>query len=202
VTTKKILLVGLLVGITAHDLCALSDLARNDAYPVFSTLDPHNFLYTREKMDLKGLDYGTDKFESVGLSISPFGQTACVGYNQTDTNECSSVCSSADAPASVGKLDLRWAMIPTVFNNGDACGNGTYPYDLPCTLTKARNALFPSTATIYATNPPNNTLYPTAYNTDGFNNPNTIDPLENSASLKTILNTPNAASVLNLISIL
>lgn len=172
-TTKKILLVGLLVGNAAQDLCALSDLARNDAYPVFSTLDPHNFLYTREKMDLKGLDYGANKYESIGLSISPFGQTADLGKELSH-----STTGDIMITVPLGDIQGRWSMIPTVFNNGNACGNGTYPCDLSCTLTAARTALFPETAKIYGSDPSSGD-YSIAYNTEGFNNPNAIDPAQN-----------------------
>jgi hypothetical protein len=174
VTAQKILLISLTTLFMVHDLSALSNLARNDAYPVFSTLDPHSFLYTREKMDMKGLDYGTDNYEYVGLSVSCFGQTADSGknydYYSTDTH-------SVTVP--LGDVTGRWSMIPLTFNNGNSCGNGLYPCDLSCTLTRARSVLFPATEAIYLDpQHPNNTTYQTAYDDEGFNNPNAIDPEE------------------------
>jgi len=157
-----------------HDSFALSNLARNDAYPVFSTLDPHTFLYTREKMEMKGLDCGTDHYEHIGLSITPYGQTADSGkgydYDGTDT-------SAITMP--LNDITGRWSMIPMTFNNGSACSNGVYPCDLSCTLSRARNTLFPTTAIIYnpQTPDPSQETYSTAYG-EGFNNPNAIDPLE------------------------
>lgn len=175
-TAQKILLISLAIIFIAHDLSALSNLARNDAYPVFSTLDPHSFLYTREKMDMKNLDYGTDHYEYVGLSVSCFGQTADMGkdYDSTRTSVCEGSCT-----VPLGDVTGRWSMIPMTFNNGSACGNGVYPCDLSCTLSRARNELFPTTADIYLDpqHPnPDPSLYSKAYNDEGFNNPDAIDP--------------------------
>jgi hypothetical protein len=175
VIAKKFLYVSLMTFCIAQDISALSNLARNDAYPVFSTLDPHAFLYTREKMDMKDLDYGTENFEFVGLSITPFGQTADMGkdYDSTRTSVCEGSCT-----VPLGDVTGRWSMIPMTFNNGNACGNGVYPCDLSCTLTRARSVLFPATTDIYVDpQHPDNTAYETA-NNQGFNNPNAIDPNE------------------------
>lgn len=172
---KKILCISLVTLFIVHDISALSTLARNDAYPVFSTLDPHAFLYTREKMDMKDLDYGTENFERVGLFISCFGQTADMGkdYDSTRTSVCEGSCT-----VPLGDVTGRWSMIPMTFNNGNACENGLYPCDLSCTLTHARSVLFPATSGIYADpQNPDNTTYETAY-AQGFNNPNAIDPNE------------------------
>lgn len=160
---KKFLFLGILTGFLAHDLCALSNLARNDAYPVFSTLDPHSFLYKREKMDMKGLDYGTDNFEFMGLTISPFGQTADAGkdYNSTGSGEGNTV--------PLGDVTGKWAMVPMTFNDGNYCENGVYPCELACTLSTAYKELF---------NPAGDNPYQKQYDHFGFNNPGAIDPKE------------------------
>jgi hypothetical protein len=162
VTAQKILLISLATIFIAHDLSALSNLARNDAYPVFSTLDPYNFLYKREKMDMKGLDYGTKNFEFLGLSISPYGQTADSGkdYDGTSTDESHTV--------PLGDVTGKWAMVPMTFNNGNACDDGFYPCDLSCTLSNARQKLFDKWQSNYTE----------AYNDQNFNNPSALDPAE------------------------
>lgn len=55
---------------------ALSSLARNDPYPVFSSLDPHTFLYTHEKLKIIDPEFAKLKRDNVGISLSPFGQNA------------------------------------------------------------------------------------------------------------------------------
>lgn len=157
-TAQKILFISLITLFVAHDLNALSNLARNDAYPVFSTLDPQSFLYTRERMDMKGLDYGTENFEFLGLSITPYGQTADSGkdYDGRSTDDNHTV--------PLGDVTGKWAMIPLVFNNGNACVNGTYPCDLSCTLSIALDKLF------YRDTPE----YQSRYSNYGYNNPAAI----------------------------
>lgn len=60
---------------------AITSLAKNDPDPVFTSLDPHYFLQTREKLMLKGYDVIPDRLERFGLSISPFGHNANIGRN-------------------------------------------------------------------------------------------------------------------------
>ena len=79
---------------------ALSSLAKNDPYPVFSSLDPHTFLYTHEKLKIKNPDFAQRKRDNVGISLSPFGQNAERGRNA----DCQRV--------PVGDRTGRWGMFP------------------------------------------------------------------------------------------
>ena len=58
-----------------EDCYALTSLLRNDPYPVYNSLDPHTFLYTRKKLRLKGYDLDPWN-DHASISISPFGQNA------------------------------------------------------------------------------------------------------------------------------
>lgn len=112
----------LLLPSSAH---ALSSLAKNDPYPVFSSLDPHTFLYTHEKLKVKNPDFAQRKRDNVGISLSPFGQNADRGRNA----DCEKV--------PLGDLTGRWGMIPLLY--------GPLPTgkSLPPTLQTALTNLFP-----------------------------------------------------------
>ncbi len=104
---------------------ALSSLAKNDPYPVFSSLDPHTFLYTHEKLKIKNPDFAQRKRDNAGISISPFGQNAERGRN----NDCQKV--------PLGDLNGRWGMIPLLYG---PIPNGK---TLAPTLQTALTNLFP-----------------------------------------------------------
>lgn len=57
----------------------LSSNARNDPWPVYSTLDPHTLLYTRELQPFHGEEMVSPNPQYFGFSLTPFGQNACVG---------------------------------------------------------------------------------------------------------------------------
>ncbi len=82
---------------------ALSSLAKNDPYPVFSSLDPHTFLYMHEKLKVKNPEFAERKRDNVGISISPFGQNADRGRD-VDGNR-----------TELGDLTGRWGMIPLLY---------------------------------------------------------------------------------------
>lgn len=84
-------------------LHALSSLARNDPYPVFSSLDPHTFLYTHEKLKVIDPEYAKRKRDNVGISLSPFGQNADRGRNIDGVR------------AELGDLMGRWGMIALMY---------------------------------------------------------------------------------------
>ncbi|HRN78093.1 MAG TPA: hypothetical protein PLU71_02555 [Candidatus Dependentiae bacterium] len=111
---------------------ALSSLSKNDPYPMFTAMDPQEFLYTQEKQKLKGLISEQYFFkERASLSISPFGQNANRGRN---------FCGDKYVGGKIvelGDIMGRWGMIPLLF--------GELPEGkvLPPTLQAARDALFP-----------------------------------------------------------
>ncbi len=104
----------------------LSSNSKNDPFPPFTTLDPHTFLTTREKLRLKGYKVESDKPEYFGFSISPFGQNADIGKNiRKEETE-------------LGDLGGRWGMIALLF--GKLPQGAT---SLPTTLQTAQQAIFP-----------------------------------------------------------
>lgn len=107
---------------------ALSSLARNDPYPVFSSLDPHTFLYTHEKMKIIDPEFAKRKRDNVGVSLSPFGQNADRGRNVEGVR------------AELGDLMGRWDMIALMY--------GPIPpgRTMAPTLQTALNNLFPGVA--------------------------------------------------------
>lgn len=81
----------------------LSSLAKNDPYPVFSSVDPQDYLYTREKLQIKDPELAKRKKDTVGISISPFGQNADMGRNVNGVR------------ANLGDLTGNWGMIPLLY---------------------------------------------------------------------------------------
>jgi len=87
----------------------ISSLAKNDPYPMFTTLDPHTFLQTQEKLRIKEPFFAQERNSSVELSISAYGQTADRGRDPngrkyvpgvmqrlTTSNSCDVPCSATD----------------------------------------------------------------------------------------------------------
>lgn len=99
---KKLLLSIVLISATPR-IFALSSLAKNDPYPVFSSLDPHSFLYMHEKLKVKDPDFAERKRDNVGLSISPFGQNADRGRDVNGVRK------------DLGDLTGNWGMIPLLY---------------------------------------------------------------------------------------
>ncbi len=109
-------------------LNALSSLSRNDPYPVFSSLDPQDFLLTHIKLQYKDPEFAKRKRDNAGISFSPFGQNAERGRD-IDGNR-----------SQLGDLKGRWGMIALLF--------GKIPpgQTLAPTLETALNNLFPGIA--------------------------------------------------------
>ena len=101
-------------------------MARNDPYPMFTTLDPHHFLNLRNKLILKGYEVEREKSEMFRVAFSPFGQNADWGKNMQKE------------PIPIGDLNGRWSMIPLLFGDVPA-GQTVSP-----ALAEARNVLFPT----------------------------------------------------------
>jgi len=110
---------------TSQLLNALTYDSRHDPYPVFTSLDPHIFLQTRERDELKNFPVEWNRREWFAFSISPFGQNANNGRN---------LCHKI---AELGDLSGRWGMIGMLM--------GAKPIDAPPTptLDAARDYLFP-----------------------------------------------------------
>ncbi len=148
-----------------RNIHGLSSLAKNDAFPVFSTLDPHFFLYDHERLSYKDPDFADEKGSRIGISISPYAQNADRGKNfrgerflpqKTNTE----TCQVTGIPIELSDLTGRVNMIALLY--------GSLPegQTLPPTLEKARMEIFPG---IPATTP--------------INDASKIDPLEQFASL-------------------
>lgn len=121
---KKTLLI---LGICSvgHMLHGLSNYAKNDPYPVFTTLQPHHYLNTYHTDDLKGWKTYFIR-ERFALSLSPFGQNADTGKN----------IKNEQVP--LGDLEGRWYMLGLLF------GATPQGQTLPPVLATARAALFPT----------------------------------------------------------
>lgn len=124
---KQALIATIIAAITLHPtLNGITQLAQNDPYPMYTSLDPHNFLYTHHKQELKGFTTDTDYDERFNITFSPFSQSAhCAG----------DLCGKL---IPLGDINGRWGMIGLLF--------GSLPQNTtePSTLASARAVLFPN----------------------------------------------------------
>lgn len=120
----------LLLG-SSESFCQLSQYSRQDPFPMYTAIDPHTFLYTRVKQEMKGEDPIYEWAELFAVHLSPFGQNAKCAR---DANKCIIGC---------GDIDGRWSLIPLLFGEFP---QGVQNYSSP-TLITAQQHLFP--------NPPN-----------------------------------------------
>jgi hypothetical protein len=126
---------------------AISSLAKNDPYPMFTTLDPQEFLLTQDKLLLKGLTDAEHYWkEHVSISVSPFYQRARCGKtfcgdaflgidNRCVANICNDVI-GRPVPIELGDIAGRWNMLALLF--GDLPEGQT----LPPLLQEAQDNLF------------------------------------------------------------
>ena len=105
ISYKNILAMAFAACIVATDSYAITSLAKNDPDPVYTSLDPHTFLYTRTKLMLKGYDVVPDTSERAGLSFSPFGHNADLGGNY------------AGEHINLGDIDGRWNMLALTYGS-------------------------------------------------------------------------------------
>lgn len=115
----------MLVSSIGHMVYGLSNYAKNDPYPIFTTLQPHHYLNTYHTDDLKGWKTYFIQ-EKYALSLSAFSQSADIG--KTIKNE----------QVPLGDLEGRWYMLGLLFG---ATPEGK---TLTPTLATARTALFPT----------------------------------------------------------
>lgn len=117
----------------AHTHTDLTSLAKNDAYPVFTSVDPQSerFLLMCQLLDLKDADFADEKGCGLNLSISPYGQNANWGRNIRGEQRFGGV------EIQLGDIVGRWGTIPLLF--------GAVPEGktLPPVLQEARDNLFP-----------------------------------------------------------
>lgn len=99
---KVSIIIGI-IGFYSSGLNALSSLAKNDPYPVFSSVDPHDYLTLHEKLQFKSPEFASRIHDNVGISISPFGQNADNGVNI----DCKK--------APIGDLSGRWSMLGLLY---------------------------------------------------------------------------------------
>lgn len=125
-----IFLVGLFAIITSVNVCSFATLQRNDPYPMYTTIDPQEYLYRYEREILKELTPISSKPARFGLFLNFFEQRACKGQ-----------ISSASCPdpidVELGDLDGRWGMIPLMF------GPTPIGQTFPPSLLAAKNVFFP-----------------------------------------------------------
>ena len=105
---------------------ALSVLSKNDNFPLYTTRDPHAFLYTRIKEQLHGRTEEKDKRNKFSLAISPFGQNADIGRNIDNIS------------TELGNMSGKWSML------GLLMGPTPSGKTLAPTLQAARTTLFPT----------------------------------------------------------
>jgi len=119
----------------------LSSLAKNDAFPMFSSLDPQTFLLTYEKLKYRDVEWADAKGKYASLSISPFAQNADKGKPIEGQTPIEGLCiEDTTKPCSdaLGDLTGRSGMIPLIY--------GPLPEEInqwPSTLQTAREGLFP-----------------------------------------------------------
>ena len=116
----------LIVCTIIQTLNGFGTITRNDPFPMFTSLDPQTFLYTRERNLLKGWPIEKERKERAELSISPFGQNA-VAARDINNNDIE-----------IGELNGRWDLLTLLF--GPTPAGRT----LPPALLLARQAIFPN----------------------------------------------------------
>ncbi len=111
---------------------AMSSLARNDPYPMFTSQDPQTFNYVNDTLLLQKLIDKKDYWKQhVTISLSPFGQNADSGRGL-----CGERFVGGELVA-LGDIAGRWGMIPLLF--GATPANQT----LPSLLQAAQDSIFP-----------------------------------------------------------
>lgn len=86
-------------------LCGLSSNSYYDPFPVYTSLDPHTFLHTREKQYVKGYPRDVRHYERAGLYLSAFGQNADKARTAQNTE------------VELGDIGGRWNMIGLLFGD-------------------------------------------------------------------------------------
>jgi len=103
----------------------LSQNSRHDPYPMYTSRDPHHFLYMHDRLEMKGYDSGKTTSEKIGLGLSIWGQ---------NSDSAKDFYKNYISP---GNLDGKWNMYGLLMGELP-CGK-----TLPPSLQEALCALFP-----------------------------------------------------------
>jgi hypothetical protein len=104
-----------------------TSFSRNDAFPVYTTLDPYTFLYKRERfIDKDGIERQRYCPQAMYLSLSPFGQNA--NFSRDECKNC----------LPLGDITGRWNMLGLLY--GCTPSGST----LPPVLLEAQQGLYPT----------------------------------------------------------
>ena len=146
---RKIHVFVLSISILAHcpAISALSSLAKNDAYPVFTTLDPHAFLDMAKRIKYRDEEHAEAKKENASIAVSPFGQNADRGKSIAAEPRVVSLTGQpeptqplANQLIELGDLTGRTSMIALLFGSAPA---GKSLATTSPTLAEAREFFFP-----------------------------------------------------------
>lgn len=90
----------ILLNIYSHSLYAdLTSLAKNDVFPLFTTLNLDDaWLLTKQQLENKDIEWSKRKKDHVEISITPFGQDADRGKTIKGSS-----CSAPDVPAQINE---------------------------------------------------------------------------------------------------
>lgn len=102
-----------------------SSWSRYDPYPLYTTLEPQEFLNKRTQRMLFGDEVVSNKPERIRIAISPYGQKADTAKNINKEE------------IDLSAFNGRWSMIPLLF------GELPQGKTLPPALAEARSVLFP-----------------------------------------------------------
>jgi len=115
ISTHRLLAI-ILLFTTAYTHADLTSLAKNDAYPIFSTLNfDDEVLLTADQLRYKNVDWADKKKSRVGISISPFGQSADRGKTLRGQTTPIQPATATFTDTALGDLTGRPGMIALVF---------------------------------------------------------------------------------------
>ena len=106
-TLKKITLI--VFALSSACINTIPSNAKNDGFPLFSTLEPHSFTYTQTKQQLHGFHTDEKPLDRFQFSISPFGQNADKGQDINNNEANLGNLSSPDG--------RKWAMLGLLNGN-------------------------------------------------------------------------------------
>lgn len=131
----------------------LTSLAKNDALPMFSTLNLDDaLLLTREQLFYKDVDWAEKKHNRVRFSVSPFAQNAdrgktIKGERCSLPNPLEDLCENTITDTPLGDLTGRTGMIALLYNTDDFYPNGEedpeFALEFAPELLEAYKILFP-----------------------------------------------------------
>lgn len=118
----NIMLIMLVLLGTSNQCFAMSNLTRNDPFPVYTTEDPYSFLTIRERQAIKHYElYG--KPERARLSFSAFRQSASCGSGLRLATNCAQLC-NLNVPdtncVELGNLLGHWNVLGLFYPEGSS----------------------------------------------------------------------------------